>query len=179
MNRRSMLAIGIACSVFFALLLNGCVAPEEPGRYYNRDFGFSINFPDGWEIRTMEDGWITFAVTEFESEDDPWAEAVVVDVYEQQLGFDLDEFFNDEFSKMAAGAEEFHEEERGEATLDGERARWILYTYYMDEVGDMKVIEYFLVKGKRAYIVSGDSPADRFSEFEEVFVSSARSFRFE
>jgi hypothetical protein len=177
-DRRNLYMIFV-CLFFIALLLSGCVTPEEPGRYYNRDLGFSIIFPTGWEIRTMENGWITLAVTEFESPTDPWAEAVVVDVYERQQGFTLDNIFNEEVDKMVTGAENFNEEDRGEVIIDGERARWILYSYYFNKVGDMKVIEYFLVKEKRAFILSGDAPLDRFSEFEEIFIRSARSFRFE
>jgi hypothetical protein len=176
---RKKLCVIVVGLFSIAFILNGCMTPEEPGRYYNRDFGFSITFPAGWEIRTMENGWVTLAVTEFEGPDDLWAEAVVVDVYERQLGFDLDNIFNEEVNKMVRDAEKYYEEDRGEVTIDGERARWILYTYYFSEVGDMKVIEYFLVKGKRAYFISGDASIDRFSDFEEIFISSARSFRFE
>jgi hypothetical protein len=162
-----------------AVMLSGCVTPEEPGRYYNRDLGFSIVFPDGWEIRTMENGWITLAVTEIEGPDDPWQEAVVVDVYETPGGFDLDSIFNDEVNKMVRRAEDFREEDRGEITIDGERARWILYTDRFAEVGDMMVLEYFLVRGRRAYILSVDAALGSFSDYEEVFISSVRSFRFE
>jgi len=73
----------------------------------------------------------------------------------------------------------FREEDRGEVTIHGERARWIIYSFYDPEIGDMMVLEYILVKGKRAYIISGDSPIASFYHFNEIFIRSARSFRFE
>lgn len=159
--------------------VSGCTTPEEPGRYYNRDLGFSIIFPAGWEIQTMENGWLTLAVSDFESDDDDFAEVVAVDVYEQPQGYDLDNSFSDRVNNMNRNMDGFHEQERGEVTIDGERARWIIYSYYVGEARELLVLEYLLVKGKRAYVVSGDSPTASFYDFEEIFIRSARSFRFE
>jgi hypothetical protein len=177
-NRRNLFLI-IAWLFFIAFAFNSCTTSEEPGRYYSKDFGFSIIFPVGWEIQTIENGWITLAVTELEGPTDPWAEAVVVDVFEQPQGFDLDNTFNDRVHSMNMNAVDFREEDRGEVTINGERARWIIYSYSEHEIGDLMVIEYLLVKGKRAFIISGDSPPDTFSEFEEIFITAARSFRLE
>jgi len=105
--------------VLFTFVVSGCSTqpPPEPGRYYNKDKGFSIKFPDGWEIEHEEDGTIT-AFDPRMSNDDIFYAQIRVGVEELQYKATLDEFMSASNKWIHIGFSEVTEEGRGELTID-------------------------------------------------------------
>jgi hypothetical protein len=176
-KRRSFFIV--LCCFFAVLMLDNCAIPEEPGRYYNRDFCFSIIFPDGWEIRTMENGWVILAVSDNTDVMDSWNETVTVDIYDKPDGYDLDRIFEEDRENMVMDAPDFKEHSNGREIINGEKTRWILYEFTLPEGNAIVVLDYFFVKGKYIYLLSCDSPPQDFGDFEDIFTESVRSFKFE
>lgn len=152
----------------------------EGARYYNEEAGFSIVFPADWEIEEHPgSAWkVVTASSPAETPDDPFRANLLVAVDELALGRDLEDYFIANVGGMEVLLDDFRLHESGEATIDGEDAKWVIVSW--SEPGlKLKGLGYLLVKGRRGYGLFSGAEFDKFPEYRGTFEQIAESFRFE
>ena len=167
--------------VFVCVLLAGCGgSKKEPDRYYHDTTGFSIQFPDGWMLREGDgvQASLVEGVSPWESEDDQFSEYVAVDVDELTGKVELEEYFNEYCTEQAAEFSNYEEIERGERTIGGKPAMYLLFEFGMEE-GFNRALAFMLVKDKRAYLVSCLAEVSKFDDYRDTFEEAVSSFRIE
>lgn len=171
--------VTILCAVV-SMSMYSCGKDHEPGRYYNEAKGFSIKFPDEWEIKEGDgiEAPLVEAVSPWEDEDDPFSEFISVDVEEFSENVDL-ERYTDRLRSDHAEEFPFYEEiEEGETTIDGVAAKSIVFDIGMEE-GTNRVLGFVLAREKRGYLISCVAEDSKFSDYKEIFEEAIYSFRFE
>lgn len=166
--------------ITFVLLgfgVNGCTPSPEPGRYYHKELGFSIKFPDGWDILLEDDGTTIIASCPIKKDDRFYVD-VSVGMNILPFGADLDYFFHEAKRWMNVDSATIEEEESGELTIDGKEAKWVLVNYHVPG-GYGRTLGYCLKKRRRGYVISCAAEYSEFSEYRSLFEEVAQSFRFE
>jgi len=180
MNRKIYRFTVSTVLILFVLGTNGC-GSKEPGRYYDKDFGFSIKFPEGWEV-TVGDGRqepLVMASGLWENDDDIVCEWMTVDVNRLDYdGMTLQEYYNVIEINSEKQYAHYQEIEKGDTVISGKQAIWSIATYTIIE-GEMLNLTYFLVKGEYGYMISCNTEPDKLAMYKSRFVNSALSFRFE
>lgn len=166
--------------VISLFLVTGCGAKSapEPGRYYDKARGFSIKFPTGWDLQQENGGATIVALSPEENENDMFFESVSVTVEDLPYKVSLEEFAkeNDKVRSTEFGGAQ--EEQRGDLALANAKAKWVLFTYEMQE-GTVKTLDCCTVKGRRAYLIMCDSEPDKYDSYREILEGAATSFRIE
>jgi len=158
----------------FVLLL-GCGGSGTEG-YRNEKYGFSIRFPEGWEVKEGFMGTAVLCRSPKESSTDEFSENINI-VVEQLSGV---KSLNEYYQKSLAGAktlmDEFRLIESKDVKLSGRNAKRIIYSAKMG--GDeMKYLLYLIKEGDRGFAITCSALADTFSHYLDKFEESIRTFR--
>jgi len=167
----------LAAVIVIGLASTGC-ARREPGRYYNKEKGFSIRFPDQWEKKEGLMGTAVAALSPQQDPADDFRENVNVVVEDMPKALGLEEYFQANLANMGRLMTDYREVERGELTVYKNDARWLVYSHSMGLV-ETKVLAYILVRGSRGYVITCSAAPDQFPEYRAQFEEIGRSFRFE
>jgi hypothetical protein len=166
--------------LFVFVTVSSCGGSREPGRYYNDENSFSIDFPDEWMLREGDgiDSPLIESVSPWEDDEDLFSEYVGVDIDELTGKADLKECF-DEFKREQAQEFDHYEElESGDVEIDEIDAKYIVFDIGMEE-GYNRVLAFLLVKGSREYFISCVAERSKFDDYRPVFEDVAHSFRCE
>ncbi len=155
----------------------GCGTHREPGRYYGDD-GFSICFPEAWEQKEGFMGTTVMATSPMETATDEFRENVNVVLESVPRGTALPDYFSLSLGNMRKMMTDFEKHEEGEATLDGQPAKWMVYSFRMGEV-NLKTLVYFTVRGKRAYVITATASPETFDQYRPKFEEIIETWRFE
>jgi hypothetical protein len=177
-KRGTYLPVLVFLIVGYLILFNGCTSPKDPGRYYNKDLGFSIRFPEGWEIEIYDQGNTITAICPVESGDDMFDETVSVTEIDFSEKVSLEDFHEQNIDIMGKTVDDFTIQDGGMVTFNNIRAKWIIFTY-SNPHENVKVLGYSVLKGNRGYCITCDAEPSRFDDYYEILRSSAESFKFE
>jgi hypothetical protein len=149
----------------------------EDGRYRNE--GFSIAFPDGWEIREGSAGLVVMAVSKPSSSDDPYLENCALAVTGLADEVPLAGYKEAAMEQLQRSSQGFLllEESEG-STFSGIDARRLVYDQEIGEL-ELRMLVYLFVQAKRAFVVTCGTGRDVFDEHRESFEKIAKSFQFE
>jgi hypothetical protein len=152
----------------------------EPGRYYDKDSGFSIKFPDEWSVREgyQEDEALVESVSPWEDDLDEFADHVSVDVEKLVPEVSLEAYFDETMEYQMDELPGFELRERGDTDLDNTDAMYVVFDFE-SEGGMVTVLGYATVKGSRGYLISCVAQTSKFHMYEDKFEEVAHSFKFE
>lgn len=168
----------------FLLLCSTSSASQDANLYRNKDYTFSINFPKGWNIR---DGQTPHTVVVAENGK---GESIVIQVWQLPRKVSLEDFTNNELkSHIRATFEEFKDRysnavlhDSGITYISNEKATWLAVTYAIKQAfatADVKTLMYQVFYNGLMYQIMCSSPTARFKQYENIFLTSVRSFIFE
>ena len=161
-------------SLLIMMALAQCSVVLHAGeRYYSADKGFSLQFPAGWVVEEH------FMGTEVAAYLPDPATRLTVNVVTEDLPGEitLDEYFDVSVS-IGSMFENFVEYERGQATLNGIPARWLLYSYGSGQVS-FKALAYLMVSGNTGFVLTCGSIPETFAQNRPVLEQIAGTFRLE
>ncbi len=168
----------IICGIGF----NGCSRKQEPepGRYYSKEKGFSIKFPEDWETKTGRAEYepVIQAASRWEDDVDRFREYISIEVDDLYGEVSLEDYYKDSVEEQIKTIPSFREIESGELRLRNVRARWIIFGIGSEEEANTALV-YCLVKGRRGYLISCVAEASKFPDYRSRFEEIVRSFRFE
>ena len=177
MNRRKSLYAVLLAATFLAVAGASC-KKSEPGRYVNREKGFSIVVPAEWDIEEKKMNTDMIAVSPGESAEDTFRENFNVLVESLPKEMTLDEYYMKGMPLFKEFAREFIQHAGGFEEIDGEKFRYDIVSHKMGPLR-IKVLQYLYVKGKKGYLITFSAADDKFGNYEPMFKEVAKGFRFE
>lgn len=164
--------------LFSLLGISGCGARKKarPARYYDRERGFSLQLPEGWERRAPIGGLALLALSPAEGPRDRFRENVDVAVDSLPRGMTLEDYFKRGRAALAKSSRGFREIARGKADLGGANARWLVFEH-RQEGRELKVLSFFLVGDGQGYVLTFTALQDTYAHYERAFEAIARGFR--
>jgi hypothetical protein len=185
MNRRGFLFVGIVAFIY--LTFSPLASAEQ--LYQNREFGFRVKFPDGWELWELKK---------------PKNSRVIVRVDNPQSGCSLNiwarkqkkpeslenystgkidnlaaKIFQEEISKKHNNAQLL---DFGNTSLGRRKTGWLVYTCTDNTCAgnrDMKTAQFFTDYRGIDYLLTFAGPATSVDRLIEVYISVMMSFSFE
>ena len=168
----------------FLLICSTTAASQTANLYRNKDYTFSINFPEGWHIR---DGQTPHTVVVAENGK---GESIVIQVWQLPRKVSLEDFTNNDLKNYIRSTfEEFKGRysnavlyDSGTTYISNEKATWLAVTYSIKQAfatADVKTLMYQVFYSGLMYQIMCSSPTARFKQYENILLSSVRSFIFE
>ncbi len=170
------------CAVLIPLLCLGAFCARcgksERDRYVNRDKGFSIRVPSGWDIEEKKMNTDLIAVSPAESLEDTFRENfnVLEEILPKRMT--TDEYYLKGMPLFKEFAKEFVQHESGKENIDGAAFRFDLVSHQMGPLR-IKVLQYLYVKDKKGYLITFSAAEDKYGLYEAMFKEIAKGFRFE
>ncbi len=172
------MALMMACSVLVSIPSCTQERSGHAGFYISRANGFSIVFPEDWRINEG-DGEIlpvVEAISPLEEGPDKFAEYMSVDVEDLDRKTGLKEYFLRLRGEQIDEATYFEEIERGEISISGERAMYMLFDMDTPDAY-LRVLQYFFVNGGKGYLISCVAESTQFPKHRTEFEETARTFQ--
>lgn len=166
-------SVGVLLVVLF-VGLPGCAKAKESGRYYS-DNGYSIRLPEGWKQKPiLKQADVSFVkVSDGQS-------AEIINVVSQAVrrGTAVVDVFRECLQKCELNLPGFEKNEEGDAILDGQAAKWMVFSGRTGE-DTVKFLAYVTVRGEFACVITCSASADTFDQSRPQFEETAKSLRFE
>lgn len=145
--------------------------------YVNKEKGYSIEFPSGWTKQERFMGLDVIALSPAETPKDSFRENASVLSGKLDAPITLDLFYSENLKNLQKALNNFKQDGSGDSTVDGQPAKWVLYTHKQGNF-ESKVIQYFIMKGDYAYLITcGGEPA-AYDKYKSTFDSIVKSFKF-
>jgi hypothetical protein len=171
---RKHCAVGI---IVLIALFSSC-SEKDPDRYYNDKDDFSIKFPKEWENKEGFMGTAVISLSLKEGNADQFRENVNVVVEQLPREMSLDEYVDASIPNLAKVITDFRENEKGITTINDHDARWLVYSGRMGMI-NLKCIQYYMVDGKRGYVITCSATSESYDNYRRTFDDVATSFEFE
>lgn len=151
---------------------------ENPQDYTDAAKGFSIQFPEGWEISTPAKGPAVSAASPQADPRDFFREYVTVASRHIPSETTAEGLRDSSIERSRKATPNLMPVDMGTTTINGSEAAWFTYTLMMPVVGT-RGVTYFIVTDGRAAVINCAAEAGAFDEFKPTFDSIAASFKFE
>lgn len=150
-------------------------AADPASRYINKERGFSLEFPAGWDARENYYGTLVAALSPFEGPEDDFQENVNIVIEELPPGMTLDEYVRHSINNLDFFLTEPQIHEKGLFSGGGKKAWWVIYSHRMGKL-HLKAMSYTFLVGNTAYIITSTSQPEKFEEYRKSFDEVSRSF---
>ncbi|MFA5059476.1 MAG: PsbP-related protein [Candidatus Omnitrophota bacterium] len=182
-NLKLFLALAVCLILSGAMILGGCskfssLFPEKMRRYYNADQKFSIQLPDSWEKQDGAEGIVFVGVSPVEDSSDVFQENINVVSQMLPQKIELEKLFTDNIEQLRSIAKNFFEEERGQTSIAGSDARWIIFSSGEGQI-QVRILMYMFLQENRAFAINCVAISDKFPKYKYTFQRIAKSLRFE
>ncbi|MDD5155270.1 MAG: hypothetical protein PHF11_02155 [Candidatus Omnitrophica bacterium] len=144
-------------------------------RYYDKEYRFSLLLPRSWAIKTGAYGTAMLAIEPRNSPQDNYSENVNVGVINLPKPTTLAAFFimNRDALLSKIISPDFSE---GDILAGLRPGKWLSFETYAKKV-KIKVVSTIFMHGSQAYIITCSSAAEKYPEYEPVFMKIVKSFR--
>jgi len=170
--------VAVTVTAFFLTVFS--LKAEIVQKCINLTDGFSIEFPEGWQIRENPGKEISLiAFRPRVKADEVVFERLSVATLED-AGEDSDPVLRERIASLESGLNDFKLVTSGQETFPGFSSHFLVYTF-TDNFITLKVLakaKQWLVRlGGRTYLITGMATIDSFPEYEAIFRKIAGSFR--
>jgi hypothetical protein len=145
-------------------------------RYQDRDLGFALELPEGWELGEAPNENTAVLLSPLEGEGDAFRENMNVIVTKLDADISLSDLFNlnvENAKMMLPGFEAIEVEAVDVAALP---AMKLIYSFTVEGT-TLKNIVYILLDGRTMYTITFSCLEARFDEFRPVFEMIGSSFQ--
>ena len=177
MSRTSIVRAVVLVLAVSAVLAPAC-GKKEPGYFRDRARGFSMVFPEDWEIKTegLLGATVVQALSPLEEKGDPFRENVNISVEDLPKDVGLQYYREMTFDNIAKALSEFRETERTEFRLDGREAVMTVFTHRAGALR-LKVMLCLVVERHRGYVLVGTATEKSFPEYKAIFFKIMRGLK--
>ena len=169
-----VLLVLLACTM-------GCKKEQDPGRYYNEEYKFSIAFPDNWEVKENDfigNPEIVSAFKGTESDDKSFRENIQVTKTMLPETTTFSSFNTLFIETLETKLDGFLKEDNGEATINDLNATWISFSYNLNEE-KRNALYYFIKNDQNIYLIIGTAKPESYGESKGNFKKAITSFKIE
>ncbi|MHB9025508.1 MAG: DcrB-related protein [Armatimonadota bacterium] len=143
--------------------------PTPPARKTTwKDEGFSLAFPDDWTLKEKFMSTVVLGSSPKENEKDAFQENINVVAQELSNAASLNEVFTAGQAQYRAIFSEYHQVECRDVILASKSAKRLLATYRMGEL-QLEGLIYYLLDGKRLYVLTATATQESYSRYQEQF----------
>ena len=160
----------IAIVVIVALSVAGV------GLYLHFQDGFSITGPQGWEKKTGEMGTEVMYLSPQEGAGDQFRENLNVVVEKLPSAMSLDGYLRAALPNVKKMLTDYDLLEQARTSINGVKAERMVFTHRMGAM-EIKALQYYLVKDKRAYIVTCTANPDTYNRYLNDFEQACKTIR--
>ncbi|HSV96045.1 MAG TPA: hypothetical protein VLM75_03820 [Spirochaetota bacterium] len=177
---RNSITGAVVFSIFMLAVFTATCGKKEPGYFRDRAKGFSVVFPDDWEIKTegLLGATVVQALGPLEEKGDLFRENVNISVENLSKDVGLQYYREMTFDNIAKALSEFRETERTEFTLDGRKAVMTVFTHRAGALR-LKVLLCLVVERHRGYVLVCTATEKSYPAFKETFFKIMRSLKLE
>lgn len=147
----------------------------EDGYYYDAEFGFSIEFPEGWEQTEATGDVAVQALSPLENNADRYRENVSVTAVYMSEEVTLEEFLPALKDEIAAQSQNFQAVSEGDTEISEYPAKWLIYTFTIEGI-EIKGIMYVLFADGVGYSIICSATPGSFDGFAAQFEEIAMTF---
>ncbi len=165
-------------TILFLILASTAILFSQQS-YVNNDYGFQLNFPEGWKLKTGVSETIVVSASAGVN--------IEINVGLQgsgQLGdsallkMGLEKFVSSMEDHFRTSYQGYQTLDHGQTKIDSVPAYYINYTISDEKAEKMRGAQYYFVKNKRMYVITAGSPEAVYPAYEEAFKNSIDSFEF-
>lgn len=153
-------------------------APLTPGKtetYTNKEKGYTIELPADWTKQEGFMGLDVISLSPAESDQDKFRENASVLSGKLDAPITLDEFYTENLKNLQKSLIDFKLESSGDITIDGQKAKWLVYTHKQGNFVS-KVVQYFIMVKDRAYLITAGAEPSAYDKFKPTFDAIVKSF---
>jgi hypothetical protein len=152
--------------------------------YENPTYAFRIQYPPNWEKVEFDQGIeeghrniIVNFVSPLGGSSDTFREYLIIEVGDlRSQNISLDQYTNTQISSRRS-LPSFELIESASATLSGNPARKVMYTYSNAEIGIARTMELLTIKDHKLYFISYTADATKYSSYLPTIQKMTDSFR--
>lgn len=161
----------VLLAIFIAFSCHG----KKSNRYVNREQGFAITFPEGWEVKENELGLAVIGFSPLTAANDDFRENVSVAASRMPKPLDADGILDANLPSMMQMITDFKPDQRGYLELPAGKAAFLRYTHRQGRYHLTSTI--FALPGKRyAYLIYCTGETDAVDQFKDSFTQIVTSF---
>lgn len=186
MNKKIIVAAVLFLLVIF---LSGCVDNNEPGRYYNKEYGYSIRFPVGWEKANTPIKGVIVYVSEGKVDDSsiPNRTGILADIsvgVMDKEGIELGQYPLD-LEQYAERVKTEHKEDgyvlvnEGRGSIGGLDSKMLFFEQKLYGMTRVTLSYFTIVDKNKIYHIVLHTTSDKYPQYSNVFQECLESFRFE
>jgi hypothetical protein len=171
------MATAMVLASALGLCLGGCSSkPAKPGQYTNTKDRFTITAPTSWEKAEGKMGMTVVFLESLAGASDTFRENVNVVVETLPAGMGLDGYVKASNEALAKMMTNFKEVSSARVKLGDNDAQRNVWQHKMG-VYNLKVLQYVVVQGGRAYILTCSATDDQYQPHEPVFEDICKTFQ--
>jgi len=148
---------------------------RELTSYTNQEKKFSLRLPRDWERKENLMGSAVVAIGPQGKSSEDFRENINVVVEDLPNAMTSKEYFDVSLKVLKRLFTDFQLEKSGSLKLNQKDAYWVVFTHRMGKV-KAKVLQYMLVDGLKAYVITSSSAPQKFSKYQHLFEEVAKSF---
>lgn len=187
MDRKRIIVVVLFSLIMF---LNGCINKNELGRYYNKEYGYSIRFPSGWEkANTPVKGLVVYvSVGKIKLPDSSDITGFVADVSVGVINkkdMELEQYPAD-LEQYAERVKAEHKQEAGYVLVEERRefmggleAKALFFEQRLYGETRVESAYFTIVDENRIYHITFHTTSDKYPQYVSIFKECFESFRFE
>lgn len=173
------LFIGLLLTVlYFGKAQSALPATANPESNYYSDFDrdFKITLPEKWQVQRQFMGLDVFAAAPPENEQLGSRANISVISSDIEGPISLENYVNKNLENLKKSLTDFKMVETGKLYFDGTEAQKLVYTHKINNL-EIKVAQYFVLNGKKGYIITYSAASDVYPKYIEAVDQTIKSFK--
>jgi hypothetical protein len=158
-------------------IFKGC-SEKDPDKYYNSKDKYAIKFPRQWKIKEGYKGTSVTALCPEMGSTKQFHDKVYIVVDQIPSGIKVSKYFEGFENEMSKTIKDYHEIEKGDATIADEDAKWFTFME-SNGIDNLKNKIYLIKHDNRIYTITFTSTSDNYSQYSNRFEAIVLSFEFE
>ncbi|MFW6414874.1 MAG: PsbP-related protein [Thermodesulfobacteriota bacterium] len=143
--------------------------------YKNQDYGFSISFPENWEVKERYRNTVVVALSPVRGARDNFRENVNLNVQALQSGMRLEKYYRESIRDMQEYLFDFDELSSGNLKINDVESKYLVYTHKIGNV-KVKVLEVLMVHGSFGFKITCTAISNAFDRYRDMFRDILSSF---
>jgi len=158
------------------IILSGCTEDENTNHYSHSDPGFTVDFPQGWELKTGLAGTAVMAVSPSTHPLDNYRESINIVIEDISDKPSADFYYQSNLKTMESFLKEFTLESQSDASINSHPAKKLIFRSTTGSVNS-KFLMYMVAHNRLGYVITSTATPESYNEFSELFEKTAQSFR--
>ena len=176
MKKRNLAVIAMAVFLVIGTVTQAFAESMKP--YVNKQKGFTISFPNNWQLKEKLSGVDVIALSPLEGKKDIFRENVnVIAIAKLPPKYTLKVFYDENVKDMKKNLNKFTIVSEKDIKINGVDAKKLVYTHNMYK-HTMKASAFVIAGKEKACFITCTATPDTFAKWDARFDTIAKTFKF-